>query len=293
MTTDVELLVDVRAAVGEGPLWDEQKQVLYWVDIMQNSLYIYNPATQENKAFDIGQYVGTVVPRESGGLMLAVQNGFAAYDPDTQELTPIADPEAHLPENRFNDGKCDPAGRFWAGTMQIGPNRKPAGSLYRLDTDLSVHKMVENVTVSNGLVWSLDHSTMYYIDSPALTVTAYDYDIDTGDISKGRVIIQVSPEMGFPDGMALDTEGMLWIAHYNGGCVRRWHPNTGEVLDTIKLPVSRVTACAFGGENLDTLYITSATEHLTEEQLKKEPLAGALFMAKPGCQGLKAFRFKG
>jgi sugar lactone lactonase YvrE len=153
--------------------------------------------------------------------------------------------------------------------------------------------MIDHVTISNGLVWSLDHSTMYYIDSPAQTVTAFDYDIETGDIGNGQVVIQVPPEMGFPDGMAIDTEGMLWIAHYNGWCVRRWHPDTGDVLETIKLPTSRITACAFGGKNLDTLFITSATENMSNEQLKKEPLAGALFMAKPGFQGLKAFRFRG
>jgi len=292
MNIGVELLVDAHAEVGEGPLWDDQKQVLYWVDIMKNTLYIYDPAKKENTAFDIGQHVGTVVPRESGGLMLALHHGFAAFNPETGDLTMLADPEAQLPENRFNDGKCDPAGRFWAGTMKIVPE-KGAGSLYRLDLDLRVHKMVENVTVSNGLVWSLDHSTMYYIDSPAQTVTAYDYDINSGDIGNGQVIIRVPKEMGFPDGMAIDNEGMLWIAHYDGGCVRRWNPDTAEVLETIRLPVSRVTACAFGGENLDTLYITSATENLTEEQLAKEPLAGGLFAARPGYRGIKAFRFKG
>jgi sugar lactone lactonase YvrE len=293
MNVEVEVRVDAHAAVGEGPLWDDQKQALYWVDILSNRLYIYDPLKAENTTFDIGQHVGTVVPRAAGNsVMLAVYEGFAIFDLNTQELAIITDPEADLPNNRFNEGKCDPAGRFWAGTMAY-ENQSTQGSLYRLDPDLSVHKMLGNIGISNGIAWSLDQATLYYIDSLAYTVRAFDYDIDTGDIENERVIIRVPKEVGLPDGMTIDTEGMLWIAHFGSSRVCRWHPGSGELLETILLPASQITACAFGDQNLDTLYITSAAIGLSAEALKREPHAGALFSVKPGCQGIKAFRFRG
>ena len=292
MDTGVELLVDAHAQVGEGPLWDEEQQVLYWVDILSSLLYIYDPATGENRALDVGQHVGTVVTRASGGLMLAVREGFASFDLETQGLTLIANPEAHITGNRFNDGKCDPAGRFWAGTMAY-ENPTNQGSLYRLDTDLSVHKIFGDVAISNGIIWSLDHTTMYYIDTLRKNVRAFDYADDTGDISNERVIINVPEEIGMPDGMAIDSEGMLWVAHYGGSCVSRWNPNTAQLLLKIDLPVTQVTACAFGGPNLDILFITSAAQELDAAELARQPLAGGLFAIKTPYQGVPSFRFGG
>ena len=292
MDTGVELLVDAHAQVGEGPLWDEEQQVLYWVDILGSLLYIYDPATGENRVLDVGRHVGTVVTRASGGLMLAVREGFASFDLETQELTLIANPEAHITGNRFNDGKCDPAGRFWAGTMAYeSPSNQ--GSLYRLDTDLSVHKIFGDVAISNGIIWSLDHTTMYYIDTLRKNVRAFDYADDTGDISNERVIINVPEEIGMPDGMAIDSEGMLWVAHYGGSCVSRWNPNTAQLLLKIDLPVTQVTACAFGGPNLDILFITSAAQELDAAELERQPLAGGLFSIKTPYQGVPSFRFGG
>ena len=292
METVVELLVDAHAQVGEGPLWDEEQQVLYWVDILSSLLYIYDPATGENRALDVGQHVGTVVTRASGGLMLAVREGFASFDLETQELTLIANTEAHITGNRFNDGKCDPAGRFWAGTMAY-ENPTNQGSLYRLDTDLSVHKIFGDVAISNGIIWSLDHTTMYYIDTLRKNVRAFDYADDTGDISNERVIIEVPEEVGMPDGMAIDSEGMLWVAHYGGSCVSRWNPSTAQLLEKIDLPVTQVTACAFGGPNMDILFITSAAQELDAEELARQPLAGGLFSIKTPYQGVLSFRFGG
>ena len=292
MDTGVELLVDAHAQVGEGPLWDEEQQVLYWVDILSSLLYIYDPATGENRALDVGRHVGTVVTRASGGLMLAVREGFASFDLETQELTLIANPEAHITGNRFNDGKCDPAGRFWAGTMAY-ENPTNQGSLYRLDTDLSVHKIFGDVAISNGIIWSLDRATMYYIDTLRKNVRAFDYADDTGDISNERVIINVPEEIGMPDGMAIDSDGMLWVAHYGGSCVSRWNPNTAQFLLKIDLPVTQVTACAFGGPNLDILFITSAAQELDAAELARQPLAGGLFSIKTPYQGVPSFRFGG
>ncbi|MBX3012250.1 MAG: SMP-30/gluconolactonase/LRE family protein [Caldilineaceae bacterium] len=287
----VELLVDIRALVGEGPIWDATKGVLYWVDILSSMVYEYDPATGENRGYHVGQHVGTVVPRASGGLMLALYDGFAAFEPATGAITLLADPEADLPGNRFNDGKCDPAGRFWAGTMAY-QDQSTQGSLYRMDADHSVHKMLGDIGISNGIVWSLDRKTMYYIDSMVNTVRAFDYDDASGAIGNGRVIIRTDG-LGLPDGMAIDAEGMLWVAHFGGSAVRRWHPATGEVMATIPLPASQITACAFGGPDLATLYITSAANGFDAAALAREPLAGSLFATKPGVKGVPTFAFAG
>ncbi|MCL4833757.1 MAG: SMP-30/gluconolactonase/LRE family protein [Caldilineaceae bacterium] len=292
MSRKVHVLVDIRALVGEGALWDEQAQVLYWVDILSSALYVYNPATGENRSYDIGQHVGTVVLRDSGGVMLALANGFAEYDLASGKLTILSDPESHLPGNRFNDGKCDPGGRFWAGTMAY-KNQSTQGSLYRMDADYSVHKMLGDIGISNGIVWSHDKATMYYIDSIAYSVRAFDYDNASGDIANERVAVSVPREMSVPDGMAIDAQGMLWVAHYGAGCVRCWNPHTGQLLDQIDLPAKQITSCAFGGENLDTLFITSAAQQLDAGALAQQPLAGSLFSVKPGVTGALTYRFAG
>ena len=292
MATDLNVLVQIPALVGEGALWDEEAQVLYWVDILSNMLYCYDPATGENRSWDVGQHVGTVVLRESGGAMLALRDGFAGFDFDSGRVTMIADPEADRPGNRFNDGKCDPGGRFWAGTMAY-KDQSTQGSLYRLDPDMSVHKMVGEIGISNGIVWNRAADTMYYIDSMAYTVRAFDYDNATGAIRNERVVVQVDQGMGLPDGMAIDGEDMLWVAHFGGSCVRRWHPQTGTLLAQVDLPTAQITSCAFGGPNFDTLYITSAADGYDEEDFAREPHAGALFATQPGVRGVPTFRFAG
>ncbi len=292
MAIEVELLVDFRAKVGEGPLWDERSGLLYWVDILGSQLCIYDPVQRENTAIDVGQPVGTVVVRESGGLMLALQHGLGAFDTLTRQLEVLVDPEAHLPGNRFNDGKCDPAGRFWAGTMAFAATRG-AGSLYCLDTDLSLRKVLGEISISNGIAWSHDHQTMYYIDSLKMDIRAYDFDRVSGEIGNERVVCRFEEDMGLPDGMAIDAEGLLWVAHYNGARVCRWDPREGRVVATIPMPVSRVTACAFGGPELDQLYITSASHGMSPEDWAKEPQAGGLFVCKPGVRGVPTFAFKG
>ncbi len=290
--SEVELVVDAHAVVGEGPIWDGENKVLYWVDIMGNRLHVYDPATGADVEHDVGQPVGTVVRRASGGLMLAIHHGFAAYDLESRTLERIADPEADIPDNRFNEGKCDPAGRFWAGTMAIDPV-PGAGGLYRMDTDLSVHKVFPDITISNGICWSLDHRTMYYIDSPRFDVRAYDFDTDTGDVDNERILFEIPKATGAPDGMVIDAEGMLWIAHYGGSRVCRWDPGAGSVMQQIDLPVSSVTACAFAGNELDTLYITSASQDMSADDWEREPHAGGLFATRPGVRGIEPFRFKG
>jgi sugar lactone lactonase YvrE len=293
MTKQVELVLDAKAELGEGALWDERTKQLYWVDILSHALHVYKPASKEHKRYHVGQMVSTVVLSETGDVLLAVQNGFARFDLESEKLAILVDPEADKSSNRFNDGKCDPAGRFWAGTMDLSATIPNKGSLYRLDPDMSVHTMLTEVSISNGIVWTADLKTMYFNDSTPYTVTAFDYDNLTGNISNPRVVIQVPEAMGMPDGMSIDREGMLWIAHFFGGAVHRWNPHTGQVIETIKLPTSNPTSCAFGGDHLDEMYITTACDSLSEEQRSREPYAGGLFRVKLDTIGTLTYRFKG
>ena len=292
MSLKAELLIDAHALVGEGPIWDADANVLWWVDIMSSELYAYDPQTGENREWNVGQHVGTVVQRASGGLMLAVQDGFAAFDPASGALEMLAEPEAHLPGNRFNDGKCDPTGRFWAGSMAY-EDQSDQGSVYRMDTDHSVHRMIGDIGISNGIIWSLDARTMYYTDSLDFAIRAYDYDSATGGIDNERVIIDIPKAMGFADGFTIDEEGMLWVAHYGAGRVRRWNPDTATVLAEIDLPAAGVTACAFGGPGLDQLFITSASLRLSDAEKAQQPHAGGLFVAEVGVRGLAADKYGG
>jgi len=292
MVIEAQLELDAKATLGEGPCWDARTQSLYWVDIEEHKLHIYDPSKRVDRAIGVGQPIGAAVIRKSGGLALALQQGFYAFDPDAETLEPLRDPEPHLPENRFNDGKCDPAGRFWAGTMALS-EAPDCGGLYCLDTDLTVYKKIEKVGISNGLSWGLDGRVMYYVDSLTREVVAFDYDKPSGEIGNRRVVIQIPDGMGFPDGMSIDEEGTLWIALWDGAMVGRWDPANGALLDEIPLPVSRPTSCVFGGKNLDELYITSARSRLDKETLAAQPLAGGLFKCRPGIRGGPAWDFAG
>lgn len=290
MGNKAELVLDARAEIGEGAIW--YNDVLYWVDIPPGKVFIYDPAAGTNREIKVGQMVGTVVPREQGGLAVAVEEGFALLDSESGKLTHLHNPEAGISRNRMNDGKCDPAGRFWAGTMDR-TEEQASGSLYCMDVDHTVHRRLEDVTISNGIVWTRDAGTMYYIDSPTCRVDAFDFDPDTGGISNQRTAISIPQELGWPDGMAIDEDENVWVAMFAGSAVTHWDPRTGKQLGAIEVPASQVTSCAFGGPNLDEMYITSARFEMSEEQIDKEPLAGGLFKAQPGVRGLPAFAFKG
>jgi sugar lactone lactonase YvrE len=290
---DAELGLDAKATLGEGAIWDARTGCLYWVDVELGRLHVFNPSDGSDGAFELGQTVGTVVPRARGGVMLALRGGFAAFDLETGRLSPWADPEKHLPRNRFNDGKCDPAGRFWAGTISL--DREPgAASLYCLEPDGRVRMMLRGVTNSNGIAWSLAKDTMYYIDTPTRQVTAFDYDMASAEIKNPRVVVTIPPDLvSKPDGMTIDAAGMLWIALWDGGCVGRWDPKTGRLLETLAVQARRVTSCAFGGPGLEDLYITTARIGLTQPDLALQPHAGGLFRARPGVRGVPAFAFAG
>jgi sugar lactone lactonase YvrE len=286
-----EVVVPHIAKLGEGPVWNVHEHSIMWLDILSSRIHTFYPLEQKHKVLQLDQMPGAIALRKNGGIIAALQNGFGYVDPESGAVTLLADPESKLPGNRFNDGKCDPAGRFWAGSMSLS-EEKGAGSLYTLDKDHSVSLKIKDVTISNGLAWSPDHKTLYYIDTPTSQIVAYDYDINTGQIANGKVVINVSSEDGYPDGMTIDTEGKLWVAHWAGWQVIRYDPGTGDILTRIKLPVANVTCCTFGGGNLDDLYITTASKDISAEELKGQPLAGSLFVVKNcGYKGFLPFEF--
>ncbi len=289
---DLELVLDAKVLLGEGPSWNESTQQLYWVDIEGGAVHVYDPATGNDRRIDVGQMAGCVVPRRSGGVLVTLQNGIHALDLETERLELLLDPEPSLPENRFNDGKCDSRGRLWAGTTRVSHDQ-PSGALYCLDTDLTCHRRLTDIWISNGLAWTADDRTMYFIDSPTSRVVAFDFEVETGTIANQRTVIEIPAGQGGPDGMTIDEEGMLWIALWDGWRVTRWDPRTGKLIAEIPVPVARPTSCVFGGPGLDELYITSASTRMPAAELARQPLAGGIFRCRPGVRGARTHAFGG
>ena len=218
---------------------------------------------------------------------MALHHGFATFDPITEKTTFLFDPEDDKPNNRFNDGKCDPAGRFWAGTTEIA-HENITGTLYCLNEKHQYRRCLGNVHISNGLCWSGDRTKMYFIDTPTYRIQSFDYNHETGQLSNQQMLTFFEPSLGMPDGMCIDENDNLWVAFWDGSSVRCYDSQRGEMLERIELDASRPTSCAFGGENLDTLYITSAANDSIEGDL-----GGGIFAIKPGVKGRKAHFFKG
>ena len=289
-TDTITLAIDSKSELGEGAIWNYRTGELVWINIEGKILNFYNPKTGNNKELFTGQRIGTAVPTETGQVLVALQNGIYMLNPKTGSKKRIANPENNLPGNRFNDGKCDPAGRFWAGTMSL-KMEKDAGTLYRLDPDSSIHKMITKVTISNGIVWSADKTKMYYIDTPTQKVFQYNYNNATGEITNKKVAVEIQKEIGSPDGMTIDADGNLWIALWGGAAVGCWNPESGKLLRKIEVPAKNVTSCAFGDEDLGTLYITTARTGTSNEELLKYPSAGGVFKIRTGTKGVNAFFF--
>ena len=293
-TLQAEPVLAHPCELGEGPLWDEASQAIYWLDIEQGQIHAFSAQTKAFNTIDVYQRIGCIAFRERSNEFIAgLQNGFATIDRSNGAVTIVADPEKHLTGNRFNDGKCDPAGRFWAGTMSLN-EETGAGNLYVLDYDRTVKKKMEGVTISNGMAWNADKTIFYYIDTPTKMITSWNYNNDSGDITNKRTIFSIADAEGYPDGMTIDNEGMLWVAHWGGWQVSRWDPASGTKLLSISLPVSRVTSCTFGGRNLDDLYITTAKTGMSENDLQREPHAGKLFVVRNcGYRGLPPVSYRG
>jgi sugar lactone lactonase YvrE len=288
--TAVEVAVEGTDMLGECPLWDEQAGELYWVDILAPALYRWRPGG-ERRVWTLPQPVGSFAFRRGGGVLLALQSGIFTFDLDRAVLTPIVEPIGEPRTNRFNDGRCDRRGRFWVGTMS-DVSRDPLGSLYVLSPDGDLRRLFNEIVIPNSIAWSPDDRTMYFADTPRKTIWSFDFDADAGTIANRRVFADLNNQPGRPDGSAMDAEGCLWNCEYAGGRVVRYTPD-GRIDRVIEVPADNPTCCAFGGPNLDTLYITSARQRLTPEQLERQPLAGSVFAAHVGVRGLPEARFEG
>lgn len=280
-----ELVLDAHAEVAEGPLWDASRACLLWVDIPTGCVHAFDPVTANDTAQALGQPAAAVALRSRGGLVVAVRDGFGILEEG--DLRIVASVEMDRPSNRMNDGKVDPQGRFWAGTMALDM-AADAGALYRLDPDLHVHQLLSPVSVANGLDWSPDGRRMYFIDTLNEGVDCFDFDPAEGSISGRRHLSDVSATDGLPDGMTVDAEGHLWVAVWGAGEVRRFTPE-GRHVGSIRLPVSQVTSCTFGGSALDTLFITTAAKDVAD----REPHAGGIFACQPGSIGRLPHFFAG
>ena len=285
-----ELVLDTKAQLGEGPCWDAASRTLYWINIYAGEIHAFSPETGSDRVIPVGEPIGCLAPTKAGELIIASQSGISLLNPTNGARKPITHPEAGMPGNRFNDGKCDPTGRFLAGTMD-NAEKEASGSLYSLSSDGTLKTLLMGVRISNGLAWSPDHATLNYIDTPTRTVMAFAYDLSTGDISQPRKAILVPEQLGWPDGMTSDSDGNLWIAMWGGAALTKWDPASGRLLQTIPIPALNVTSCAFGGEGLTDLYITSARKGMNDEQLSRYPLTGAVFRLRMDVKGMPAFSF--
>ena len=285
-------VLDAQAGLAEGPHWWAEKGVFLWVDIEASRVGLFDPVARSNRFLDLPSHVGAVVPTTAGDLVAATAQGFVRLDPDSGVVTALHDPEPGRSEHRFNDGKCDPWGRFWAGTMayDFSPG---AGSLWRLNNDFSCSLQWQELTISNGLAWSLDRRFLYLIDSPTLTVMAFPLTSTGGLADHPTTCITIPAEWNaLPDGMCIDAEGKLWIALFGGGAVTRWDPQDGRLMQTVELPCRQVTSCCFGGPDLDQLLITTARRGLDAQALGEQPLAGGLFQLSLGMKGCRSEMFR-
>jgi sugar lactone lactonase YvrE len=293
-TVEVECVLKTKAIIGEGPVWSVKEQRLYWVDIPEKKIHVFDPESGSNKTFELPDMVTSATPRKTGGLILTLRKSVAYFDPATQKLDVLPDPEQDKPGNRFNDGKCDRQGRLWAGTMGDVDWDAPVGSLYRFDPGGKLSRMEEGVCCSNGLGWSPDSKTLYFAESFRYQIHAYDFDPATGAIANRRLFASVGDAKcgAFPDGLTVDAEGFVWSAQPVFGRLVRYDPK-GAIERIIELPVSRGTSCMFGGKDLDVLYIPTMRGTLSDAQLAEEPLAGSLLALRPGVKGIAEAPFAG
>jgi sugar lactone lactonase YvrE len=292
MTLRIECVVDAGCTLGESPVWDDRARQLWWVDIKRPALHRLDPSTGESRTWPLPRRTGALALRDPGGLVLAMKGGFATFDPETGVVGPLQDPEPELPGNRLNDGACDLAGRFWAGTMDDAETR-PSGHLYRLDSDFRITRFEAGFVVTNGPAFSADGRTLYFADSPGRRIWAYDVDVGAGVPTARRLFAELGPADGHPDGMCVDADDHLWSAHWGAVRLSRYRPD-GTVERAIELPAPLVTKPCFGGPALDDLYVTTARIGLGAAALAEAPQSGGLFRIRGlGISGLPTARFAG
>ncbi len=285
------IVVDLRCDLGEGAIWDDRAAVLYWVDIAGRTLNRFDPVHGRNRVTNMGEQVSTVVPTmNEDRVVVGLENSVALVEAATGERLHEVALEADMPENRCNDGKCGPGGRLYIGTMST-VRRSGTAALYRVDRDFSVARCFGGVTVSNGICWSADERTAYYIDTATASIDVLDCDPVSGDLSNRRSMIAVPTEYGKPDGMTIDSEGRLWVAMFHGACVTVWDPERAELIEKIDVPAKNVTSVAFGGADMATLYITTAKIGLGDDDVSRFPASGALFAMHTTTTGRPPYRF--
>ena len=287
--SNIRCVADVHAVLGEGPVWVEREAALYWLDIKGRKIFRLGP-DDELGQWDTPLRIGSLAPRASGGFIGGTEDGIAIIDPEAGRFEIIEDPEPERGTNRFNDGKVDRSGRFWAGSMD-DTEAEATGALYRMDPNLRCSRVDDGYKVTNGPAFSPSGDRMYHNDSARQVTFLFELDRD-GRPSNRRTFLQFAEGDGYPDGMTVDSEGHLWIAFWDGWCVRRFSPD-GECVQTIRVPVARPTSCAFGGRDLDRLYISSASIDLDPEALSAQPAAGGLFVVNAGVRGIAEVPFAG
>lgn len=286
----VECIWEIDASLGEGPVWVARENAVYWVDIFRSKVHRYALADGERKTWNFETPVTSLSARERGGFVATIPDGFAFIDFDRERVDVIRLTEPDLPDNRFNDGKVDGHGRYWAGTMDK-LQKSETGTLYRLNPDLSVDVMDKDYIITNGPAFSKNGKILYHTDTIKREIYAFDLSAN-GDISNKRVWVNFPEGQGSPDGMTVDNEGCIWVGHFGGSRITRFSPD-GDVVEVIPMPVPNITSCTFGGDDLDTLYITTARTGLKDADLEKYPLAGSFFAYKPGVKGLPTPLFAG
>lgn len=286
-----ELVLDVRAELGEGPVWDDRRNRLLFLDIMRGHIHEFDPVTGLDRIVEVGKPVGCLALADRGDWIVGASDGFYRVDPKSGRTTLIASVEADIPGNRMNDGYVDARGRFWAGTMDLGGVRE-RGALYRLDPDGSVRRMLSRVSISNGLDWSPDGRRMYFTDLALSRIDLFDFEPNLGTLSNRRLFVDFPVEIGYPDGLIVDADGFVWVGIWEGGSLHRYAPD-GRLDQIVAVPASQTTKCAFGGPDLTDLYITTAWVGLDPTARSAQPLAGGLFRVNPGVRGRKPNRFAG
>ena len=282
--TEADCIVNTRDSLGESPLWDPVTERLFWVDINRCLIHQLDPRTGEITDWPCKTEPGCLGRADNGRLVAGLRDGFYFFSPATGKFEGITDPEPGKPENRVNDGKVDRAGRFWAGTMRDPNPDEPCGALYKLEGQTAL-QMLDGIRIPNSLCWSPDNQTLYFADTRARVIWGFDYNIASGELTDRRLFVDLQGQLGRPDGATVDTEGYLWSAEYGGGRVVRYTPE-GTVDKVVNLPVANVTCPTFGGTDYKTLFITTASQRLTENGLAEQPLAGGLFSLKVTVAGL-------
>jgi sugar lactone lactonase YvrE len=285
-------ILDAGDELGESIVWCAEEGALYRVDILASAIHRLETATGAVRSWSMPSAIGSLGLREGGGAVVALKNGFHLFDFESGSLTFIVDPEPDKPDNRLNDGKVGPDGRFWAGSMDDRVDKEPVAALYRLDGDGTCHKMADGLIVSNGLAWSPDGATLYHSDTRLCFIHAYDYDKVNGSLGARRLIAQLTDDVGRPDGAAVDVEGCYWSCGISAGRINRFRPD-GALDGWIEMPVPAPTMCCFGGPDNKSLYVTTKRVGLSDEVLAAYPQSGGVFSVDVGIEGVAVSRFKG